>query len=99
MGGGARQGEAEAAGRDDCFAPSGPPRRPAGPAEGAGQRASSWGPGSSSPWPCGAETGQSCRAGRRAGRRREERAGLRQLPSVSRSPAESTEGGLVEVTC
>ena len=39
------------------------------------------------------------RAGRRAGGRQEERAGLRQLPSVSRSPAESTEGGLVEVTC
>nr|CAI9704881.1 unnamed protein product [Rangifer tarandus platyrhynchus] len=42
-GGGARRGEAEAAGPDDCFALSGPPRRPAGPAEGAGQRASSRG--------------------------------------------------------
>lgn len=78
----------------------------------AGWRQRPLGARSSSPWPCGAETGQSAtRAGGRrqwrwAGPRRRARrssrrgeAGPRQLPSAGRCPARSPEDGLVEVTC
>ena len=98
-----------AAGPDGCFAPLGLPRRPAGPTEGTGHHASSrvgprrlpLGAGSSSPWPCGAETGQSCRAGGRrvgraslpSGRQQQERREGRSTAAAFGQPVSGAEHG------
>lgn len=80
--------------------------RPLGPAPEAGwtgrgrwsARVQSGGPGPPPHGHAELKLGRAAaRAGGRAGGGR--RAGLRQLPSVSQSPAQSTEDGLVEVTC
>lgn len=92
------------AGPDGCFTPLGLPRRPAGPAGGTGHRASSRvgprrppvGAGSSSPWPCGAETGQSWRASRASlpsGRQQQERREGRSTAAAFGQPVSGAEHG------